>query len=70
VTKEHFRYLLLYCFKNEWLPKLIDSSQKLILNLLHQLKHVSTSFDNSKDDFDLKDKERSDQPEKFEDVKL
>jgi len=31
---------------------------------------VSTGFDDSKVDFDLKDKERSGQPKKFEDAEL
>jgi len=45
--EKNFRYLLLYCFDSKKtnkykkrLPKLTDSSQKL-LYLLHQLKHVS-----------------------------
>jgi len=47
--KKHFCHLLLYCIesKKKRLLKL-DSSQKLILSLLHQLKHVSTDFDDSK----------------------
>jgi len=49
--KEHFRHLLLYYFDlKKRLSKLTDLSQKFILSLLqlHQLKHVSTGFDNSK----------------------
>jgi len=71
-NKEHFRHLLLYCFdlKKKWLPKLIDSSQKLILNLFYRLKHVRTGFVDSNDDFDLKDKECSGQPKKFKDAEL
>jgi len=48
-NKKHFCHLLLYCFDSkETFAELIDSSQKLILSLLHQLKHVNTDFNDSK----------------------
>jgi len=46
--KEHFCHLLLYYSDSKKrLPKLTDSSQKLILSLLLQLKHVSIDFNDS-----------------------
>jgi len=53
--KEHFRRLLFYCFnlKKKRLLKYRFISE-IILNLLHQLSHVSAGFNDSKD-FDLKD---------------
>jgi len=46
-----FITLLLYCFdskKQNGCRKFTDSSQKLILSLLYQLKYVNTHFDNLK----------------------
>jgi len=42
--KEHFRHLLLLWFERNSCRS-TDLSQKLILSLLHQSKHVSTDFD-------------------------
>jgi len=43
--KEHYFSVL---SRKKRLLKFTDSSQKFILSLLHQLKHMSTGFDNSK----------------------
>jgi len=45
-NKKHFRHLLFYCFNSK--KTVADSSQNIFLSLLHQLKHVSTGFDDSK----------------------
>jgi len=51
-NKDHFRHLLLYFTalirRKRKLPKLTDSSQELILSLLHQLKRVNTGIDDVK----------------------
>ena len=50
-NKDHFRHLLLYftaLIRRKRLPKLTDSSQELILSLLHQLKRVNTGIDDVK----------------------
>jgi len=48
-NKKYFHHLLFHALiKKKRLSKLTNSSQKLILSLLHQLKHVSISFDDSK----------------------
>jgi len=53
--KEHFRHLLFYSFSKK--KKLLKHRfiSEIILSLLHQLSHVNTGFNDSKD-FDLKDK--------------
>jgi len=63
-------YYFTALIRKKRLPRLIDSSQKLIPSLLHQLK-CEYWFWRFKSDFYLKDKKkRSGQPKKFEDAEL